>query len=344
MFSHIKPLLRIVVILSFSFFFSISSFSQKSGSRVYTLNHPLNYNPVKKSPVSSFINQFPETLYVYAARVQFTQFTDPNTTGDGTFDLSNNFPDSIDAPPHDSTYFLNHLEFLKNYYYRSSKGKLIIKYQLLGNVHTLPSHMGDYSPRRGESNFRLGNFFYDAWRAVDSTTGIFSSIDTTKKNAFIIFHAGVGKDVDLTSQGIFQGELDIPSLYMSNNSLKALFGDTTKGYYTRSGIIIPSAAILPEQENRIINGSFGDFFLELGVNGILTASIGSHLGLPDLFNTQTGVTAIGRFGLMDGQSIFSFSGVFPPEPSAWEKMYLGWVNPIVITQNGTFLEQGCNPG
>ncbi|MFI5143995.1 MAG: hypothetical protein ACHQJ4_00235, partial [Ignavibacteria bacterium] len=336
MFSHIKPFIGIVAILSISFFFSTISFSQKSGSRVYTLNHPLNANPQKKLSGITSDNQFPETLYVWAARIQFTQYSDPNVTGDGTFDLSNNYPDSIDAPPHDSTYFLNHLEFLKNYYYRVSKGKLVIVYRLLGNVHTLPAHLGDYSPRRGENNLRLGNLFYDAWRAVDCTNGIFYLIDTTKKNAFVIFHSGVGKDVDLTSQGIFQGELDIPSLYMSNNSLKSLFGDTTRGFYSRSGIIIPSAAIIPEQENRVINGSFGNYFLELGINGILTASIGSYLGLPDLFNTQTGVTAIGRFGLMDGQSIFSFSGVFPPEPSAWEKMYLGWINPVVITQNGTF--------
>jgi len=29
------------------------------------------------------------------------------------------------------------------------------------------------------------------------------------------------------------------------------------------------------------------------------------LGMPDLFDESTGATAIGRFGLMDGQGIFS---------------------------------------
>ena len=41
--------------------------------------------------------------------------------------------------------------------------------------------------------------------------------------------------------------------------------------------------------------------------------------------------AIGRFGLMDGQSLFSYNGIFPPEPSAWEKIYLGWISPVVIS-------------
>jgi hypothetical protein len=346
MFSNIKLLLRIVSLLSFTILFSNFSYSQSHGFRDLSLSHALNYNPVKKSKtvLNRFISQIPETLYVYGVRVQFKQYNDPNTTGDGTFDLSNNFPDSVDAPPHDSTYFLDHFEFLKNYFYKASKGHLVIKFQLLGNIKTLPNHMGDYSPRRTENNLRLGNLFFDTWRSIDSIPGIFSGIDTTKKVAFVIFHAGVGKDVDLQSQGIFQGELDIPSIYMSTNSLKSIFGDTTKGYYTKSGIIIPNSCIIPEQESRIINGSFGSFYLELGLNGILTASIGSHLGLPDLFNTQTGVTAIGRFGLMDGQSIFSFSGVFPPEPSAWEKTYLGWVNPVIVneSQNGTYTSKAAS--
>lgn len=34
---------------------------------------------------------------------------------------------------------------------------------------------------------------------------------------------------------------------------------------------------------------------------------------------------------MDGPSLFSYNGIFPPEPSAWEKIYLGWVHPVVIS-------------
>ncbi len=54
------------------------------------------------------------------------------------------------------------------------------------------------------------------------------------------------------------------------------------------------------------------------------------LGCLILFNTETGLSAIGRFGLMDGQSIFAYNGTYPPEPSAWEKIYLGWAEPVSI--------------
>src|SRR5439155_24203063 len=42
-------------------------------------------------------------------------------------------------------------------------------------------------------------------------------------------------------------------------------------------------------------------------------------------------SGIGRFGLMDGQAIFSWSGIFPPEPSAWEKYALGWIDPLIAS-------------
>ncbi len=313
--------------------FSGFSYAQNYNSREPKLSHFLNYYPEKK--INPYVyTAVPDTLYVYAIRVQFKTDNNPNTTGDGRFDVSNNYPDSVDAPPHDSAYFAEHLEFLKNYYYKSSKGRLIIKYKMLGSVRNLPLEMKDYSPGTNGSLNSLGSLFFEAWQSADSVID-FSGINPSK-SAFIIFHAGAGRDIDLVSQGILQGQQDIPSIYLGLKSLKSIYGDTTQGYHTKEGIIIPSSCILPEQEYRVITSSISPFYLELGLNGIIAASIGSHLGLPDLFDTETGNTAIGRFGLMDGQSLFSYSGVFPPEPSAWEKQYLGWINPKVVYSNGTY--------
>lgn len=321
-------------------------YSQHNGSSKLILSHPLNYNPGKK-PVNNYNNFLfssaaPVTLNVYAILVQFKEDNTPNTTGNGRFDVSSNYPDSVDAPPHDSLYFANHLEFLKNYYFKSSKGQLIINYHILGSVKTLSQTMDQYSPGKNEGLNKMGRLFNESWTAADSVSYFLSSVDPNSNNAFMIFHAGVGRDVDLISSGIFTGVLDIPSIYLSNSSLKQIYGDTTRGFYTREGFIIPSSGILPEQEWRIISTSFGDQFLELGLNGITVATIGSFLGLPDLFDTQTGRTAIGRFGLMDGQSIFSYLGVFPPEPSAWEKQYLGWINPIVVNSDGTYTSRAAS--
>lgn len=328
--------LRILTVIALLISVKFNVYAQLNNNGKYVLSHPLNYNSeLKKESYYSnalFSSQAPETLSVYAIRVQFKPDNNSQTTGNGRFDLSNSYPDSVDAPPHDSLYFTYKLEFLKNYYFKASKGKLIINFILLPTVRNLVNEMESYSPRRSENLLRMGNLFYDVWRSADSVID-FSGINPNK-SAFIIFHSGTGRDVDLS--GFFQGELDLPSIYMSNATLKSLYGDTTRGYYTNEGLIIPSSCMLPEQEYRIINSTFGNIFLELGLNGIVVATIGSHLGLPDLFNTETGRTAIGRFGLMDGQAIFSYLGVFPPEPSAWEKQYLGWVDPIPVNSNGTF--------
>jgi hypothetical protein len=300
------------------------------------LSHPLNYHPapLKDSYYNNamFRSLLPETLTVYAVRVQFKEDNNSQTTGNGRLDLSNNYPDTVDAPAHDSLYFVNKLEFLRNYYLKASKGRLVVNFVLIPTVRNLEKEMQDYSPRRNENLQRMGSLFFDAWRSADSVYD-FTGIDP-QKSAFMIFHAGVGRDVDLT--GFFQGELDLPSIYMGTNTLKSLYGDTTQGFYTNEGIIIPSSSMLPEQEWRIIESSFGDVFLELCMNGIVVGTFGSHLGLPDLFDTEEGTTRIGRFGLMDGQGIFNYLGVSPAEPSAWEKQYLGWVDPIVVSQNGTY--------
>jgi hypothetical protein len=83
----------------------------------------------------------PETLNVYAIRVQFRPDSNPQTTGNGRFDLSNNYPDSVDAPPHDSLYFTYKLEFLKNYYWKASKGKLVVNFIVFPTVRNLSNEM-----------------------------------------------------------------------------------------------------------------------------------------------------------------------------------------------------------
>jgi hypothetical protein len=149
----------------------------------------------------------------------------------------------------------------------------------------------------------------------------------------VVFHAGAGHDIDLVSLlGYDPYDRDIPSLYLGPSALETALG--VPYIAVPHGARIPNTIVMPETESRTLSLSTGDAFLEYGINGLLCASFGNYLGLPDLFNTVTGATAIGRFGLMDGQGFFSFSGVFPPEPSAWEKYWLGWIEPITVG-NGT---------
>jgi hypothetical protein len=273
----------------------------------------------------------PDTVHLLAAMVQFQQDADSRTTGDGRFELFTGKPDSvIDAPPHDRAYFQNHLKFLENYYARVSDGKLIVKTDVLDQLITLSRQMQSYVPQQTGDNTPLARLVDEAWRRADS---LMPSVDFSRYQSFAIFHAGVGHDVDLTQiLGYDPTPFDIPSLYLGLPALKAVLGPGYQGVPVNGGrVLITNSMLIPESENRLLQDVTGSTLIELSINGLLCASLGSYLGLPDLFDTKSGRSGIGRFGLMDGQGIFSFNGLFPPEPSAWEKIYLGWVTPVIVS-------------
>ncbi|MCL4509751.1 MAG: FG-GAP-like repeat-containing protein [Bacteroidetes bacterium] len=299
-----------------------------TGSRGPELSHPL----------AAFQSTRPNrilaagTVNVLAIMVQFQSDNDSLTSGNGQFLMSQGA--GLDAPPHDKAYFENHLLFLKNYFGKVSGGKLNVNYVVLDSVITLPHQMKYYSsPKTGTLNANnLGLLYRDSWHAADS---IYKNFDFSQFQCFVIFHAGSGRDIDFTSTlGYDPRPFDIPSLYLNAQSLRNMFGASYSGQPVDNGSFnIPNSIIMPESESYQIYDATGalQINLTLGTNGLLAASFGSYLGLPDLFDSQTGITGIGRFGLMDGQAIFAYGGIFPPEPSAWEKMYLGWVTPVEVS-------------
>ena len=300
------------------------------------LSHPVMASRDDVSPVARRAAAEPETLRVLAALVQFQVDTDTRTTGNGHFDLSTPPDSTIDPPPRNPDYFRGHLGFLETYYRRVSRGRLILHTTLVDSVITLPSTMAAYSPPKSGSNKPVADLVRDTWVAVDGA-GIVN--DFAQYNAFIIFHAGAGRDIDLVNiLGYDPTPLDIPSLYFGHKALKEIYGADYPGIPVENGqFFITNSIVLPETESRELPGVNGTFLLELGTNGLLCASFGNYLGLPDLFDTRTGRSGIGRFGLMDGASIFSFAGCFPPEPSAWERYWLGWLQPISVTAGQTDL-------
>jgi Secretion system C-terminal sorting domain len=262
------------------------------------------------------------TIRILALMVEFQKDNDERTTGDGTFQLTGSQA-QIDPPPHDSTYFRNKIRFIENYFQKVSNGFLTITGFVVPQKIVLPKPMADYSPpTTGTDNSKLAELAVDSWHIADSLS---LGIDFSKYDVFVIFHAGVGRDIDLVSSlGINPAPYDIPSLYLDATAFAAIMG-LSSGIPVH-GAYITNTIILPETESRDISGELN----QLSINGLFAASVGSYLGLPDLFNTSNGRSGIGQFGLMDGADIFAFSGLFPPEPCAWEKIYLGWVVPKQI--------------
>lgn len=292
--------------------------------------------PATPKPTGNFISQTvrgaaPDTLRIFAAMVEFQTDDDRSTVGDGTFGsiYSEDYGDEIlDPLPHDREYFETKLEFAKRYIERVSGGKTIVEYYVAPNVATVSERMREYAPPIATNDFApLADFVSESWTVVDQAN---PGADFASYDLFAIFHAGVSRSVTLP--GSLGNERDLPSIYFSLEKLREYFGESYAGVEVKGGAFaIPNTAVLPQTENRELE-SFGEKYLfELTTNGLIVSTICSHFGLPDLFDVNTGLSAIGRMGLMDGQGIFAYLGALPPAPSAWERVFLGWEEPTVVS-------------
>ncbi len=263
-----------------------------------------------------------DTLRVLAIRVEFQVDNEPTTTGDGTFNLTENTePFRIDPTPHDRSYFQDHLLFLKNYYLAVSNGALVVEGDVFplgqNDAYQLPNQMNFYNPNSTEDaiNTGLATLVRDAITTADADPAIrFGDYDS-----YMIFHAGVGRDIDV---GLDETPQDIPSLFVTREFLSTYLG--IEGISVDDGATtVRSGIILPETESQ--EG------IELGLNGIIVSNFGSQLGWLDLFSPETGRSGVGRFAVMDA-GLFNGDGLLPALPMAWTRVEAGWETPQVILQ------------
>ncbi|HWP82085.1 MAG TPA: T9SS type A sorting domain-containing protein [Bacteroidota bacterium] len=314
------------------FFLSLALLSETTGQTRSPYRLEL-YRPFGRTFLAEQPQRFTDTVRVLALLIDFQKENpdDPRTSGDGTFQLAPTTARMIDPPPHDSLYFFYKLSFLENYFRKVSNGQLILRGKILGRV-TVSKVMSAYTPSGPGSGLKnLADLVIESWQKADSA---FAGFPFSSYDAFIVFHAGVGRDINLVSLlGFDPTPNDLPSVFLGLQGMRTALSDPGFTGIAVSGgsFRITNTILLPETETRILSLGGRTDTLHLSMNGLLAASFGSFLGLPDLFDTNTGRSGIGQFGLMDGAGIFAYNGLFPPEPSAWEKIYLGWVTPIDIT-------------
>ncbi|MBL7074491.1 VCBS repeat-containing protein [candidate division KSB1 bacterium] len=269
-------------------------------------------------------------INVLAIRVEFAEDTLETTTGNGTF--NSRFPDDlqIDPIPHDKKYFEDHLLFLKNYFERVSNGQLNIQYQVFpsstDSSYRLFHPMWHYNYNAGEEvlNRQLAELFRDAVTMADTVS---PEIVFSNYQGIIIFHAGVGQDF-----GEDDTPFDIPSVYLDSLDFQVLGPEYSNGIPVDEGTFsVKRGIILPECEHQPYRDLSGETqWIEFGLNGVMCLMFGHQLGLPNLYNSDTGASGIGRWGLMD-QGSGALDGLVPVEPCAWSKVFMGWVSPIEIS-------------
>jgi len=296
-----------------------------------------------------------DNIKICALRVSFRPDNNVATTGTGEFLLeAETFPEvceslEIDPPPHDRRYFTDHIIALSNYYRHISRGKLVID-TLNSAVYPrndtasfrLPERMAYYHPFLEEDSvdIRLAELFRDAVITADD------SVDFSLYDLVVIFHAGVGQDFNIT---LDPTPRDIPSAYLNQRDLGLAYTSESSfsgipvedsSYYIRNGII------LPETQNHLYYDNWEEVFgsvdnpcdYQIGLNGTFALMMGFYLGLPALFDTETGASGIGKFGLMD-QGSSNLNGLIPALPCAWSRYYMDWADaPIVGKRQELFLK------
>lgn len=264
-------------------------------------------------------------LRVLALRVEFREDSVTGTTGNGLMESAFDTSLVLDPLPHDSLYFADHLKFLRTYYETVSKGHIVFADTIpvfpAGDsshaAYRLDYPMWHYNHNTSEQDLNRGlvSLFVDAVRKAAQQD---PSLNFNLYDAVIVFHAGTGKDFNL---GFDNTPFDIPSAYINETDLA--------GQTVPSGVV--RGLILPEGENQ---QEALDLGIELSMNGIMVKLFGNWLGLPDLFNTQTGTSGIGRWGMMD-QGSGNVNALVPALPDAWSRVYMGWEHPLEVVPSGS---------
>jgi len=274
------------------------------------------------------------TFHILALRVEFVADALATTTGTGRFDYGTATTHALDRPPHDRTYFQHQLLGLANYFDRVSGGRVQVTAEVYPEGETeayqLAHDMVWYSGQEDDKleQQRWAELLRDALQQAAAG----SAIDFSRYNAVMVFHPGVGQDFAFDFDS---SPYDIQSVYMDAAALAGGLGQdpaTFKGIECPGGVFFRDGIILPETQNQ---ESY-----DLGLLGTMTLLFGSQIGMPSLFDTRSGRAGIGSWGLMD-QGSYNFQGYIPAEPSAWEKIYMGWETPVVV-QNGAGVRIGTS--
>ena len=223
---------------------------------------------------------------------------------------------------HDSLYYDHLLRDVADYYAAVSGGRFTLDYRVHGTVAGLAegmAHYGDH-PEEGEQSVLL---------AADAIAALDAEIDFSLYDTVLLIHAGAGEETDVLGNSPEQ----IYSTYLGPEDFQEAVEDSilaapyiaTDDHPEGEGV--RHVLILPENQFQDAFEGFSGYYGSLGV---YCFEVGLRLGMLSLTDfTPAGAPdsqGIGQFGLM-GYGLFSAGGFVPPEPCAFNKQLMGWLDP-----------------
>lgn len=188
----------------------------------------------------------------------------------------------------------NFFQQVQDYYVENSYGVFVPTFTVSPVVYTLGHTLAYYGANSGalcsginDVTCGVGELFADATTAA-------AAVDFSPYDHLMIYHAGSGEESNTSLPN------NLWSLYMPDSN--TLDGKTFQGF-----------TLVPESESGLADPL-----------GVICHEYGHQLGLPDLYDTSTGLATIGTWDLMDYPWAGSPQGSNPPHLGAWCKKFLGF--------------------
>ncbi|MGD1047853.1 MAG: T9SS type A sorting domain-containing protein [Candidatus Krumholzibacteriaceae bacterium] len=234
------------------------------------------------------------------------------------------FADKDFDAAHDTTYFDNELRHVREYYLGASRNVFHMKTTLFPTVVKLSGTEAYY----GNADLwkeRMAELLIEVVQKTDA------DVDFSRYDAYAVIHADAGRETDFNNDSQYQ----IASGFVDPQEMAAALKDTlgTPGVPTNDRVngdtlFIDNLMVWPEEASQ--DGyTFGSL-------GIYAYQVGLRLGMIPLFDTTPegfpDSQGLGNFDLMS-YGIYNALGFVPAFPSAFNRLLMGWVTPVVVGAN-----------
>ena len=243
------------------------------------------------------------------------------------------FPDLRfgDSPPadelHDRFYYETQFSNVRQYFRAASNGRLQLEVDVPAGVATAAepqAFYGDYD-------------HYDSLMvrlAAEAVAFFDPTLDFARYDGFILLHAGPGQESDVAGDSPTQ----IWSAYLDQVDFRTVLSPPDSlvlGLPTNDGVLVRESIVLPEWEVQDLQGTNGT---RTGHLGVYAHEIGQKLGMLPLFDAGPSPIpdsqGVGNFCLM-GYGLWVANGFIPALPCAFNRLLMGWVDPIDMDGDAT---------
>ncbi|MES2726210.1 MAG: M6 family metalloprotease domain-containing protein [Bacteroidota bacterium] len=205
----------------------------------------------------------------------------------------------------------------RDYYLKTSYGQLTLNSDVYG-WYTADNGYKFYGKNNVNYSANTRALVRDAVESADSAGVDFSAYDNDldgEVDGLLILHSGIGAE-----------EQSAPNANDYIWSFRSSLGSGS--VVTNAGVSVNSYCMFPEKRYN------GGSYTAVGI-GVISHEFGHILDLPDLYSTQSRGEGAGNFTNMAGGPWLNNEKT-PCLFDAWSKSVMEWLQPTVISQNGTY--------